>query len=262
MPALHCICKQKEISGEPLIQCDSCSKWYHPPCLGINAKQFAKIEEQEHSIWVCRFCDKKQVTRDVYDVEFIVARRPSEKKKQKGKFEYRIRWKGYSSKADTWEPEENLLFCKKEQAAFDAAENKKAKKNKTPTKPKTPTKLKSPKPSAKTPSKAGTKRKSSTAPSPGSAKKNKSTKSSSPKPRPAKSTKKRKEVTAKSKVEIAFLKQHGKKAYLELKDQLDTFVDRQTRIEGKNLTEHQMAVYKETYVNIYSKKYKPGQENN
>ena len=38
-----------------------------------------------------------------YEVEDIVNHRH-----KKGKVEYLIRWKGYTEKDDTWEPEENL----------------------------------------------------------------------------------------------------------------------------------------------------------
>lgn len=40
-------------------------------------------------------------------VERIVDKR----KNKKGKWEYLIRWKGYESKEDTWEPEHHLLHC-------------------------------------------------------------------------------------------------------------------------------------------------------
>ncbi|KAL2088429.1 hypothetical protein ACEWY4_015328 [Coilia grayii] len=44
---------------------------------------------------------------DLYEVERIVDKR----KNKKGKWEYLIRWKGYGSKEDTWEPEHHLLHC-------------------------------------------------------------------------------------------------------------------------------------------------------
>lgn len=42
-----------------------------------------------------------------FQVERIVDKR----KNKKGKWEYLIRWKGYGSKEDTWEPEHHLLHC-------------------------------------------------------------------------------------------------------------------------------------------------------
>ncbi|XP_057693560.1 chromodomain Y-like protein 2 isoform X1 [Corythoichthys intestinalis] len=44
---------------------------------------------------------------DLYEVEHIVDKR----RNKKGKWEYLIRWKGYGSKEDTWEPEHHLLHC-------------------------------------------------------------------------------------------------------------------------------------------------------
>ncbi|XP_006780065.1 chromodomain Y-like protein 2 [Neolamprologus brichardi] len=44
---------------------------------------------------------------DLYEVEQIVDKR----RNKKGKWEYLIRWKGYGSKEDTWEPEHHLLHC-------------------------------------------------------------------------------------------------------------------------------------------------------
>ncbi|XP_043937737.1 chromodomain Y-like protein 2 [Protopterus annectens] len=44
---------------------------------------------------------------DLYEVEKIVDKR----KNKKGKWEYLIRWKGYGSNEDTWEPEHHLLHC-------------------------------------------------------------------------------------------------------------------------------------------------------
>ncbi|KAM9301481.1 chromodomain Y-like protein 2 [Gastrophryne carolinensis] len=44
---------------------------------------------------------------DLYEVERIVDKR----KNKKGKWEYLIRWKGYGSSEDTWEPDHHLLHC-------------------------------------------------------------------------------------------------------------------------------------------------------
>uniref|UniRef100_A0A3P8SGD8 Chromodomain Y like 2 n=1 Tax=Amphiprion percula TaxID=161767 RepID=A0A3P8SGD8_AMPPE len=46
-------------------------------------------------------------TGDLSRVERIVDKR----RNKKGKWEYLIRWKGYGSKEDTWEPEHHLLHC-------------------------------------------------------------------------------------------------------------------------------------------------------
>lgn len=46
-------------------------------------------------------------TEEYYEVERIVDRR----KNKKGKVEYLVRWRGYGSEGDTWEPETNLSTC-------------------------------------------------------------------------------------------------------------------------------------------------------
>uniref|UniRef100_A0A674NMI3 Chromodomain Y like 2 n=1 Tax=Takifugu rubripes TaxID=31033 RepID=A0A674NMI3_TAKRU len=47
------------------------------------------------------------LTKTTSTVERIVDKR----RNKKGKWEYLIRWKGYGSKEDTWEPEHHLLHC-------------------------------------------------------------------------------------------------------------------------------------------------------
>lgn len=47
----------------------------------------------------------------VYIVLLQVERIVDKRKNKKGKWEYLIRWKGYGSKEDTWEPEHHLLHC-------------------------------------------------------------------------------------------------------------------------------------------------------
>ncbi|KAM8790786.1 chromodomain Y-like protein isoform 3-T3 [Rhynchonycteris naso] len=46
-------------------------------------------------------------SEDLYEVERIVDKR----KNKKGKTEYLVRWKGYDSDDDTWEPEQHLVNC-------------------------------------------------------------------------------------------------------------------------------------------------------
>lgn len=45
-------------------------------------------------------------TEDFYEVERIVGKRS-----KKGRVEYLVRWRGYGSEGDTWEPETNLSTC-------------------------------------------------------------------------------------------------------------------------------------------------------
>lgn len=44
---------------------------------------------------------------EIYEVERIVRRR-----KKRGVWMYRVKWKGFDTKENTWEPEENLTSCK------------------------------------------------------------------------------------------------------------------------------------------------------
>ncbi|KAM5321864.1 chromodomain Y-like protein isoform 3-T3 [Glossophaga mutica] len=46
-------------------------------------------------------------SEELYEVESIVDKR----KNKKGKTEYLVRWKGYDSEDDTWEPEQHLVNC-------------------------------------------------------------------------------------------------------------------------------------------------------
>ncbi|XP_053556561.1 chromodomain Y-like protein 2 [Bombina bombina] len=66
---------------------------------------------------------------DLYEVERIVDKR----KNRKGKWEYLIRWKGYGSSEDTWEPEHHLLHCEEfidEFNGLHVSRDKKAKNGK------------------------------------------------------------------------------------------------------------------------------------
>ncbi|KAG2368177.1 hypothetical protein BDR07DRAFT_111892 [Suillus spraguei] len=50
---------------------------------------------------------KKKVEEEVYHVEVITKARVSEE----GDWEYYVKWAGYDSDADTWEPADNLRQC-------------------------------------------------------------------------------------------------------------------------------------------------------
>jgi len=51
--------------------------------------------------------DLSESEEEIYEVERIVRRR-----KKRGVWMYRVKWKGFDTKDNTWEPEENLTCCK------------------------------------------------------------------------------------------------------------------------------------------------------
>lgn len=51
--------------------------------------------------------EKSGSEQEIYEVERIVRRR-----KKRGVWMYRVKWKGFDTKENTWEPEENLTSCK------------------------------------------------------------------------------------------------------------------------------------------------------
>lgn len=65
---------------------------------------------------------------DLYEVERIVDKR----RNKKGKWEYLIRWKGYGSKEDTWEPEHHLLHCEEFIDQFNSLRQHSHKRPKVP----------------------------------------------------------------------------------------------------------------------------------
>ncbi|XP_069758209.1 chromodomain Y-like protein 2 isoform X3 [Narcine bancroftii] len=63
----------------------------------------------------------------IFQVEKIVDKR----KNKKGKWEYLIRWKGYGSNEDTWEPEHHLLHCEEFIDEFNGLNASKEKRTKS-----------------------------------------------------------------------------------------------------------------------------------
>ncbi|KAG1885640.1 hypothetical protein F4604DRAFT_1951840 [Suillus subluteus] len=57
---------------------------------------------------------KKKVEQEVYHVEVITKARVSEE----GDWEYYVKWAGYDSDADTWEPSQNVLKCQRLLSSF------------------------------------------------------------------------------------------------------------------------------------------------
>ncbi|XP_054020050.1 chromodomain Y-like protein isoform X3 [Dryobates pubescens] len=64
-------------------------------------------------------------SEELYEVERIVDKR----KNKKGKTEYLVRWKGYDSEDDTWEPEQHLVNCEEYIHEFNRRHNEKQKES-------------------------------------------------------------------------------------------------------------------------------------
>ncbi|XP_053103699.1 chromodomain Y-like protein isoform X2 [Hemicordylus capensis] len=64
-------------------------------------------------------------SEELYEVERIVDKR----KNKKGKTEYLVRWKGYESEDDTWEPEQHLVNCEEYIHEFNRRHNDKQKES-------------------------------------------------------------------------------------------------------------------------------------
>nr|BAE33739.1 unnamed protein product [Mus musculus] len=62
-------------------------------------------------------------SEELYEVESIVDKR----KNKKGKTEYLVRWKGYDSEDDTWEPEQHLVNCEEYIHDFNRRHNERQK---------------------------------------------------------------------------------------------------------------------------------------
>ncbi|XP_066562572.1 M-phase phosphoprotein 8 isoform X2 [Amia ocellicauda] len=71
------------------------------------ADKAAGAERSEHG-------DSEQDEEDVFEVEQII----DERQDEEGRISYRVRWKGYTSEDDTWEPEAHLADCKEVLHAF------------------------------------------------------------------------------------------------------------------------------------------------
>ncbi|KAM4835274.1 chromodomain Y-like protein isoform 2-T2 [Thomomys bottae] len=64
-------------------------------------------------------------SEELYEVERIVDKR----KNKKGKTEYLVRWKGYDSEDDTWEPEQHLVNCEEYIHDFNRCHSEKQKES-------------------------------------------------------------------------------------------------------------------------------------
>ncbi|XP_048364479.1 chromodomain Y-like protein [Sphaerodactylus townsendi] len=89
----------------------------------------ATLESSGNHYHLIQILKKKHKTRkrtqDIHRVERIVDKR----KNKKGKTEYLVRWKGYESEDDTWEPEQHLVNCEEYIHEFNRHHNEKQKES-------------------------------------------------------------------------------------------------------------------------------------
>ncbi|XP_038951808.1 chromodomain Y-like protein isoform X4 [Rattus norvegicus] len=71
--------------------------------------------------------DPDQVSPAVQDAETQVESIVDKRKNKKGKTEYLVRWKGYDSEDDTWEPEQHLVNCEEYIHDFNRRHNERQK---------------------------------------------------------------------------------------------------------------------------------------
>jgi hypothetical protein len=59
--------------------------------------------------------EEEEKNSEEYEVEKVI-----DKKDEKGEKYYLVKWKGYDSSANTWEPLENLIHCRERIKEFES----------------------------------------------------------------------------------------------------------------------------------------------
>src|SRR3989338_2572557 len=50
---VYCICRQPDIPGVFMLQCERCDEWFHGPCIGLEEHKMADLIDE----FVCTTCD-------------------------------------------------------------------------------------------------------------------------------------------------------------------------------------------------------------
>ena len=93
-------CNKEDASSEnPIIKCDG----DHPVEVGYHLS-CTDLESLPDGDWFCPAC----TAANVWAVESLLDKKTMKGKCTAARVHYRVRWKGYDSDADTWEPLANL----------------------------------------------------------------------------------------------------------------------------------------------------------
>ncbi|XP_021036356.1 chromodomain Y-like protein isoform X1 [Mus caroli] len=82
---------------------------------------------QQNNVVPATVSEPDQVSPAIQDAETQVESIVDKRKNKKGKTEYLVRWKGYDSEDDTWEPEQHLVNCEEYIHDFNRRHNERQK---------------------------------------------------------------------------------------------------------------------------------------
>ena len=91
------------------INCEHCNNWYHFKCANVTSND-ARVQYEE----VPYYCSKCEVQMNIKsssllsDNQVFAVEEIIQKRSQKEKIEYLVKWAGYTSEHNTWEPSENI----------------------------------------------------------------------------------------------------------------------------------------------------------
>nr|XP_033790674.1 chromodomain Y-like protein isoform X2 [Geotrypetes seraphini] len=100
---------------------------YEEPDSSSEKADFQNMENENVELLGLRKEEAGSLLSRSLSPEFTVERIVDKRKNKKGKTEYLVRWKGYNSEDDTWEPEQHLLNCEEYIHEFNREHNEKPK---------------------------------------------------------------------------------------------------------------------------------------